>query len=388
MKVLYHHRTKSRDGQFIHIDELQRALQRRGHEVVEVSPTVGEDIPLGAESAAFSRLAAIPSARREPLEWGYNAISYRALARAIRRQRPDLIYERYALGNVAGVLAARRFGIPLFLEMNSPLADERQESGGLTFPRIARRVESYVTRRADCVFTVSEVLRAKLLAAGVPAERVVAAHNAVDPQRFDRSLSSAAAKHRLNLGQRPVIGFTGFVRGWHRVDRLVEVIAQRPSMLSQAQLLIVGDGDAVPELRVLAAARGVADRLTITGVVQRADLARYIAAFDIAIQPGSPAYASPLKLFEYMAMEKAIIMPDLPSIREVVRPDVEALLFRHDSDAELAAAVQALLENGALRQRLGRAAYARLVSQGYTWERNAERIEAQWAALRSQRHHE
>ncbi len=383
MNILYHHRTKSRDGQAIHIEELQRALRQRGHEVVEVSPRADEDVPLGGESVRLARLgAALPTSLREVAEWAYNAISYRALVRTIRRRCPDLIYERYALGNIAGLVAAQQFGIPLFLEVNSSLAKERQDFGGLRFPSVARHLETQLLHRADRLFVVSEALRSRFVAAGHPPERLVTSHNAVDLERFDRRLAAEEAKRRLGLSDKLIIGFTGFMREWHRIDQLIEVIARGDGALSRAHLLIVGDSKVSAPLRALAEASGVGNRLTMTGVVAHEDLASYIAAFDVAVQAGSPDCASPLKLFEYMAMAKAIVMPDVAGVREVVTSGAEALLFRQDSRDDLTKAILTLLNDAALRERLGNAAYHRLVAAGHTWDNNAARIEEQWAAVR------
>src|ERR1700693_5945325 len=137
MKILYHHRTQALDGQRVHIRELQDALRAAGHEVLEVAPVAAAELA-GATPVptwrrrGFSLLAGLaPRGVYDLLELGYNLIGYRKLCRAIRDFQPDLIYERYASNAVAGVWASRKFGVPLLLEVNSPLAEEKRRLGTL-----------------------------------------------------------------------------------------------------------------------------------------------------------------------------------------------------------------------------------------------------------------
>jgi len=77
--------------------------------------------------------------------------------------------------------------------------------------------------------------------------------------------------------------------------------------------VVVGDGPARPALTARAHRLGIANRVFFTGVVARDDVAKIAATFDIALQPEVTSYASPLKLFEYMAMGHAIVAPTVPT---------------------------------------------------------------------------
>ena len=114
--------------------------------------------------------------------------------------------------------------------------------------------------------------------------------------------------------------------------------------------------------------------MLISGVAERDALAGYISTFDIALQPEVTAYASPLKLFEYMALGRAIIAPDAPNIREILTHDVDALLFEPDNPQSLASAIRRLVADGDLRARLGAAAADKIHREDITWARNARRV--------------
>jgi glycosyltransferase involved in cell wall biosynthesis len=119
-------------------------------------------------------------------------------------------------------------------------------------------------------------------------------------------------------------------------------------------------------------------------VVGRDDIARHISAFDIALLPGVTPYSSPLKLFEYLYLGRAIAAPDMPNIREILTPDGNALLF-DGADGAMERALLALCQDAGLRRRLGEAAGRTVAEKSLTWDNNAERVVALAQSLLSSR---
>ncbi len=367
LKILYHHRTRSRDGQSVHIDEMIAALEREGVAVRIVEPQRVDALKPARQKQI------LPKPVYELLEFCYSAIEFFKLAAAILRERPDAIYERANIYMLSGVWAARLFCLPLLLEVNAPLAQERGRFGGLAMPGFARWTEAAAWRRATYVLPVTAVLAADIQKAGVPATRIVVTSNGVNTETF--RLVGAAARPALPAAFQsgPVLGFVGYVRAWHGLPQVVDLLAQ-DGALGSASLLVVGDGPARGDLESQAGRLGVADRVLITGVVGRDGLAGYISTFDIALQPEVTAYASPLKLFEYMALGRAIIAPDAPNIREILTHEVDALLFEPDNPSSLASAICRLVADDALRARLGAAAAEKIRREDISWSRNARRV--------------
>ena len=145
-------------------------------------------------------------------------------------------------------------------------------------------------------------------------------------------------------------------------------------LLSEANLLVVGDGPGVAEIVRQAQELGIAGRLCVTGIVDRDALAAYISLFDIALQPEVTPYASPLKLFEYMALGRAIVAPNAPNIREVLTDGVDGLLFEPNDPASLARAIRELAASPELRAKLGAAAARKITEDDITWGRNARKV--------------
>jgi glycosyltransferase involved in cell wall biosynthesis len=373
VRILYTHRIQSHDGQSVHVEELIAAFRHLGHEVEVVGPGFYEAAGFGGESRVVALLRRLlPGAVGELAELAYNLAAWRRLRRVCRAVRPELIYERYNLYYLAGAWVARQAGVPYFLEVNAPLAEERSRYGGLRLRALARAAERYVWRSADCVLAVTEVLRQRILAAGVRPERTVVVPNGVVLDRFPpKPLSTDAGERAL------VLGFVGFVRDWHGLDAVVRAMAALGAA-SDVVFTVVGEGPARPELEALAGELGIAERVRFTGIVPNERVPEVVATFDVALQPRVVDYASPLKIFDYMAAGRAIVAPDQPNIREVLAHERTALLFNPAREGAMWEAIARLLGDAALRQRLGAAARAELERRDFTWSGNAARIIA-WA---------
>lgn len=379
LKFLYNHRTRSRDGQSIHIDELIHALRAEGHEVIVVEPDRIDPMASPVERKL------LPKFVYELAELGYSLLEFIQLASAARRHKPDVFYQRANLFMLSGIWLKRVFGIPYLLEVNAPLAQERGKFGGLAWPRLAAWSERAMWRNATVVLPVTKVLARFITAAGVPDSHIVVMPNGVDTTRFAPA-DTEAAKRALGISSPLVLGFVGYVREWHGLEHVVDLIASDPA-LAQAHLLIVGDGPAREALVARANAAGVEHRMTITGVTPHKELPRYVCAFDIALQPEVTSYASPLKLFEYMAMARAIVAPASENILEVLEDGTDSLLFPKGDMAAFAATIARLAGDAPLRAKLGRRAAEKISRRDLTWRGNAIRVAALARNLSQPVHH-
>jgi len=358
----------------VHIDALTGALERQGHSLSMVGPDT--DSGAGPDAGLTSRLAKLrerfPTWINNLMELGYDPRAYRALARAAGRRPPDILYERYNSFLTAGLRLKRRLGIPMLAEVNAPIADERRRLGTLALDGLAERMERAVWLGADAVLPVSDALADFLRAAGVPEERIHVIPNGVHLEAYTGKRDDRV-KAELGLADKTVFGFVGFVRAWHGLERVLEVFArlEDPAL----HLLIVGEGPASDGLRSRAQALGLSDRLTFTGVRPHDAIPRLLRAVDVALQPDVTPYASPLKLFEYMAAGSAIIAADRPNIREILRDGETALLVDTAASDGLERMLAKLASDGELRRRLGRAARAEVERRDYTWDGNARRVE-------------
>ena len=387
MRILYHHRTASKDGQAVHIEEMIEALRSEGHVVQVVAPGTPDttdsapgqksDGQMGGDMGWVHRLKAhLPKAVYELMEFAYSYVAYRKLVVAARAFKPDVIYERYNLFLLSGLMVKKRLGIPLLLEVNAPLVHERlQHSGGLALRQLATWAEGVAWRGADRVLPVTHVLADYVQSRGVPEAHIQVIPNGINRAHFAQSPGQDEAKAQLGLQDRLVLGFTGFVRDWHGVDRIVDWMAT-PQAPAHTHLLVVGDGPVRQALEEQARRLGLANRVGFTGVIHRDQVPAHVAAFDVALQPAVTSYASPLKLMEYLVLGKAIIAPSTPNLRETLTHESNALLFDESAPGSLEQALTRLCADADLRARLALGAAQTIDRLDLTWVGNARRVVA------------
>jgi glycosyltransferase involved in cell wall biosynthesis len=320
----------------------------------------------------------LPRFAYELMEFAYAFFAYVRLWRAVREFHPDCLYERYNLYLPSGVWLKQQLNIPMLLEVNAPILDERRQHSGLSLIQLARWCEERTWRGADFVLPVTHVLASRIRQAGVPKSKIRVIANGINRGSLEKVATREEAKRSLGLAGKLVIGFTGFMREWHGLERVLRLVS---STSNDRHVLLVGDGPARPQLEQLILELGLERKVTITGVIGREQVLDYIAAFDIALQPGVVPYASPLKLFEYMALGSAIVAPASANIQEILTHGKNGLLFPPEDNDAFCAAVERLCEDSALRHRLSRQAKATIFEKGLTWDNNARKVVELFASL-------
>lgn len=373
MKILYHHRIRSKDGQFVHLEELVHAFEHNGHEVILVGPEILNSSDFGSDSGFTDVLRKwLPQWLYEFLELGYCVPAFFRLLKSAKANKPDFIYERYNWFFPVGVAVSKLLRIPLVLEVNGPLYEERSEHGGLSLLTIARLSQEITWRGAGLILPVTEVLADYLRKAGVDPDRILVVPNGVDEQTFAKA-DGNLVRESLGLKEKLILGFTGFVRPWHGVNRIIDAIAQG-KLGPDCVLLLVGDGPILPALKEQAKSLGIEDRVIFTGLVGRSEIPNYVASFDIALQPAVVAWASPLKMIEYFACGRPVVAPTQPNIMELISDGHNGLLFDPQDPEGQVRAIAALVADPELRKSIGIGSRKTISRLNLTWLSNADRI--------------
>lgn len=376
MKILYHHRTGADDGQAVHIRELQGAFRRAGHALSEVALVKRADDTKNetVKPSLISKIADLaPGFVREWMEHSYDLAGGRALRAEITKNRPDFIYERYALSTACGARAAKESKIPFVLEVNSPLVDEVARTRGLTFVNWARRKELYILQSADLVAVVSGELSNWAQARGVPKSNIIITPNGVEMARYANLTKREDLLDRWNARGKRIIGFTGFMREWHRLDHAMEAMTMKNLHKKNAIFMIVGDGPARVKLEQRARELGIEDYTRFCGKISHKEIQDYVALFDVALVPAINPYASPLKLFEYLAAGVPSVVVDQPNLREILN-ERSARFFPPGDITTLARALEELVTNIDVARAVGSAGRELLKSRDYTWDGNVKRV--------------
>lgn len=389
MRILYHHRTRSTDAQRIHIREIVRAFETLGHSVQIVGV-----VPLETRHADAARDAGDPLWKKwvrripfsyEAVQLAYNLIGVPMLAWTLLRGRTAFIYERYSLFNFAGLAAARLFRVPLVLEVNSPFALEQARDGDIRSAGLAHWCERFVCSHATRVIVVSTPLARIMEKAGVPAALIEVMPNGVSLDQFRPGAVSEQLAHSLGLTGTVVIGFVGWFRNWHGLDLLLQAFHEGNLPERGAQLLLIGDGPAMPGLRAYVREHDLEKSVIFTGPVPHADVPQYLDLASVAVQPSANEYCCPMKILEYMAQGKTIVAPRQENIQEIIHEPDEGLLFTPGSVASLKDALMQVCANVQASRNMGQRARRAVEARGYLWTENARRVILFMSSLRGER---
>jgi glycosyltransferase involved in cell wall biosynthesis len=303
--------------------------------------------------------------------------------RAANARDVSLVYQRYSVHNYAGLTIARRLRVPFVLEYNgSEVWMSRNWGRRLKYEKLADTIELLNARSADLVVVVSRAMRDELAGRGVPSDRILVNPNGVDTDRYTPALDGAAVTRRYGVTGKTVVGFISTFQPWHGAEVLAEAFARlirdRPEFRNTVRLLMVGDGPTLPAARRIVSAAGLDELVVFTGLVEQQHGPDHLAACDILASPhvpnadGSPFFGSPTKLFEYMAMGRAIVASDLDQIGDVLRHGETAWMVPPADVGALAEGMTRLIVDPPLRAKLGEAARHEVLTR-YTWRIHVQR---------------
>jgi len=374
MKILYHHRIASKDGQYVHVEEIIKAFRKLGHEVVIVAPNIAESSEFGSNGGWVDVLkASLPKWIYEVLEFSYSFYDFFKLVIAIIKHKPDCIYERCNIFLPSGIWAKKIFNLPLQLEVNAPLYQERKKYGGISLDWLAKWSEKYAWLNADKVLPVTHVMAQYVIESGVAEEKITVIPNGVDTDIFTpRNINNRASKYKGKL----VVGFVGFCREWHRLDEVMALLAKYDR--SDIYFLVIGDGPVIDALKNQAALLGFEDRFESTGLIKREEMPNWLDQIDIALQPAVTPWASPLKMIEYFAKGIATVAVDSTNIRELIDDNINGLLFSDGNMAEMLLKIDVLVNDKTLMKLVQKESFLTLNNKQLYWLSNAEKIIEQY----------
>ena len=344
-----------------------------------------------AGSAGF---AAKPLWRRalhfaiKPLRPGWSWIEERILfkhftARIIevaKAENAEIIHAHvpYRVGMPA-MKAARTLGLPFVYEMRgmweeSAVASGRWRAGGLAHRRF-RRMETKVLRNADAVICISETLQNEAISRGVPSEKITIVPNAVDLQESATAQSELYSQMKDKLGDSPVVGYIGSLRELEGVDSTADAVAILRKQGVDAKLFVLSSESGQSELLAHCERLGIGEHSHVVGPVPHDQVAPFYELIDVFVVSRPDArvtrLVTPLKPFEAMRSGRALVMPDLPALAEIIEDGKTGRLYPVDDVQALATTIRELLEDESQRSEMGTAA-AEWVTSERTWSKVVE----------------
>ncbi len=382
MKILYYHRTLADGAEGIHIREIINCFRELGHEVKVVS-LLSDDSAVPAEEGQQHLKGGFKDKVIAKIRWllpGFvyelaeiltNIPAWRLVSKSIKEFQPDFIYERYSNYGIAVSYVAKKSGIPVILEANVPYYEYKKEWERVYFPRFLKFIEGKVFDNVSHIIAVSTTLKKSVTEYGISEEKVTVMPNGVNARLFYPLGMKREYKSKHKIQAEILLGFIGAVRRWHKMDQLIEILHEIGLDKYHAKMLVIGECSFMDELKSHAKSLGEENNILFLGRLPHNKMPEYLEMIDIAISPFAVKHSSPMKILEYMAMEKCVIAPDMENIRDIIKPDKTGLLFRADDAIDLKNRLLQCLDNADLRLNIAKAGYHD-VTANFSWMKNAK----------------
>ncbi len=367
------------------VQDLVRAVARRGHHVIVVAPhkagTAPRDeepgvtvlrfryAPAAWETVAYgggiptnlkanpARLALLPGFLA-----AFSAAAWRLAGKV------DVLHAHWTPSGLAAWPAARLRRVPLVVTTH-----------GSDLNMVGKGPSAWLTRflfkRVAAVVPVSQALADRAKELGAPAGRVQPIYLGVDARRFHPG-DRAQARAALGLDvQRPRILFVGMLRTIKGADHLLEAMALVRQRFPAAALSMIGEGPELARLQDLARRLGLDDVVTFHGAQARALMPDWMRAADVFVLP-SLMEGRPISILEALASGVPVVASRVGGIPEIVEDGAAGRLVPPASPQDLAAALIDTLAETATGKDYARIGPEFIARSGLDWDGAAERYEA------------
>ncbi len=371
-------------GSVGHLAGVIGGLRKLGHHVNVASSDYLAQVPEDDDFHVFRPVFKIGGNLPTITDFLYS----RQLARQVNDNwtswKPSFIYQRYSMGNYAGVLLQQQHAVPYVCEYNGSFVwmARHWSENKLIHEKLVERIELLNLNAADLIVAVSKPSRDELVERGIDPAKILVNPNGVNPQTYSPDVDGSAVRKRHALEGKTVIGFIGTMGPWHGAEVLAEafgrLLRESPDR-DDIRLMLIGDGVKMGEIREVIERHNASRACILTGIIPQDQGPAHLAACDILASPhvpnpdGTAFFGSPTKLFEYMATGRGIVASRLDQIGEILEHDRTAWMVEPGDAEALKEGLKHLIDNPQTRDALGEAARREAI-QKYSWTEHVGRI--------------
>lgn len=302
-----------------------------------------------------------------------------------KRYKVDTIQAWNPLAGFAGMVGAKLLNKRFFLDLTDfySCIGEQGDTGALV-ARVLRSIEKIITRYANKIFVVSDVMVRELAARGTSQAKIFIIEDGTDPGRFNPCVNGENIRKKHGISDHEVvILFHGDIKEQDGVDTLFKCFAKLSQRYDKIRMMIVGGGGEYFEsdIKRLGNALEIDERIIYTGWIDHSLMPEYIAACDIGAMTmaktlNHDCYIS-FKLFEYWGCAKPVVCTRLEAISKHMRHKVSGMVVEDGDIDGYVEAFSYLIENQEERKSIGKAGRA-LVEDYFNWDSISEKILAHY----------
>ncbi|OKP00860.1 glycosyltransferase [Xenorhabdus eapokensis] len=356
------------------------AFARQGHSVYLITPKGQSQVEeiLGRSLPPSVELIALRDIRGKwyfPLNT--QKLFYLQVSRWLKEHQVDALFTRNI--KMANYLLCNHPDIPHFFESHEVFSQSFRESHDLLNRGNQRKyhklikIEQQVYANSKVVFALTSLLREDIYKQYSVKTPIIVAPDGVDMLAVESAKQTLAGGNDNREFPKKVL-YLGSLHRWKGIPTVMKAM----SYLDNVELNVAGGTiEQIERLRQTAEQIGVSDKVNFLGFVQPRKRFQVIADSDICVLPLTKTsigsrYTSPLKLFEYMAMGKPVVISDFPSIRDAV--DENAVNFADSENAaSFAEQIQWLINHPT--EMMAKVDYSqRLVAERFNWDQRAKLI--------------
>ena len=380
--------SKTIGGHISHIGSVIQSFKNLGWQVFLVSP--GEFPHIECEKMVVKPFEDkfLPPCFTEMLYDLY--VTYKTM-NIIKKISPAFIYQRHGNYHLAGAIISFFTGIPYILEVNGIIPCEKEYWG--IIPQWVINLfcpyEKISLKNAARISAISLEMKETLMTSGIEQEKIYLNPNGVDTAMFAPGQKEAKGiREQSGLDQYIVVGYAGTFDNYHGVDTIIEIVKSITTKYETTAFLLMGNGLLQKTVKEKLMDIPGKERVIFTGNIEFRLMPAYLDACNILMYNGGRGrkgfHFSPIKLFEYMAMEKPVISYNLGQMSRVVENGVDGVLVDPSSIENYIKGMEYLVENPHLWNKMGKIA-RRKVAKSFTWDRNAKRTLEEFGDMKADR---
>jgi glycosyltransferase involved in cell wall biosynthesis len=315
------------------------------------------------DSVRYNRIAASFN-RLHNTESEYMRAAVDSFVNILRKERPALVHGRSTfLISLPALIAARRVGLPFLYEVSGlwEMVYEGRNQKGVHTKMInrMRALETLVINEADGLITLTDDMREELIKRGAAPDHITIAPNSADPEAFTPVEMDMKLRAKLKIPSDSfVVGYIGTLVDYEGLDDLIWACHTLIKGGVNLRLLMIGKMGQ-PKLKDLVNELGLQNHVKIPGRVPFHEVKRYYSIMDAVVYPRKPwevcETVSPMKPFEALCMEKAVLVSSVKALTNIIQDGVTGSVFEKGNIASLTAKLDILLRSPEMRRRLGKA---------------------------------